>query len=249
MSFHPVPSLFLKDSPPANNILIGDDPLQIRFVEQLTGQTCKTVDAVTDEDVLGKEGMLFRILTVQGLNLSQAMRQVTGVWTVAPIQPNSIAASRIIQAASRIRNDDNVERETLESAAKNLGKSFERGEIADLRVGLWNAVWLLSGPIPSSKWEEPWENPSPDVWMPRGVDPQYRLNTLAKHLAAYVLVKTNAEEELRKRKIRPSVIREFQNLKLDLNKVYASMKELARWKYNRSNPYPTALRLTQIWQP
>src|SRR5271157_5721935 len=79
VQFHPVPFLLLK-TPPRNNVLIGDDAIQIRFMEQLTGLQCETRERVCDDDLFGKDGILIRLLTGNTLELSAQLRAKTGVW-------------------------------------------------------------------------------------------------------------------------------------------------------------------------
>src|SRR5277367_5357700 len=101
VQYHPVPFLFSK-TPPSNNILIGHDSVQIRFVEQVTGSVCETRDSISDDDLFGKEGILVRLLVGSGLRLSPALRNRTGVWSLAPIAPGSAGANALVKAAANI---------------------------------------------------------------------------------------------------------------------------------------------------
>ena len=104
VQYHPVPYLFWKQ-PPCNNVLIGDDAVQIRFVEQLTGLPCETVESVSDDDLFGRDGVLYRVLTSGSLKLSPQVRSKTGIWSLTPIASGSASANALVRAAGAILGD------------------------------------------------------------------------------------------------------------------------------------------------
>lgn len=245
IQFHPVPYLFLK-TPPHNNILIGNDAMQIRFVEQLTDVACEARDSLSDDDLFDKDGVLYRLLTPINLDLSPQMRAKTGIWSLAPITSGSAAATALIRAAAEIL-EEKLSRERLASLSRLLGREFENGEISDLRVGLWETVWVMTGDPAPHHWKEPWESAVPADWMPPGVNLGLRFGTLFKTLKAYVLVQTDAEQDARKLGTPPHKLLKLKELRLNPAKVYETLKELSRWKALDINPKIVALTLTKIW--
>src|SRR5271157_1550317 len=135
VQFHPVPFLLLRDAP-RNNILAGDDAVQIRFMEQLTDMKCETRERVSDEDLFGKDGILIRVLTAQGVDLSSGLRNKTGVWSLTPLTPASVSTNALVRAASELLKTK-YKKEELEAYSRYVGRMFEREELSDLRVGLW----------------------------------------------------------------------------------------------------------------
>jgi len=211
-------------------------------VEQLTGSTCETRDTLSDDDLLGKEGVLTRLLTSTGLRLSPAVRNKTGIWSLAPITPGSAAANAIVRAAADILNEK-PSKERLDSLSQHVGRLFERGEIYDMRVALWETVGAMGSDLPTMRWREPWES---QEWLPPGIDLGFRLGSLQKNLRAYVLLHTGAEPEAKKM-LSPHKVLQLKELVLNPEKVYESLKVLSRWKHFDIDPRLTALCLTKIW--
>lgn len=245
MLYHPVPYLLLKQ-PPRNNILIGDDASQIRFVEQLTGLTCETRDSISDDDLFGKDGVLYRLLAANGLNLSPSLRNRTGIWSLAPITSGSAAASAVVRSAAEVLNEK-LTKDRLESLSRHVGWLFEHGEVVDLRAGLWETVWAMTADLPPHGWKEPWESASLRDWMPPGVDLGLRLGALFKKLRVYVLLHSDAEMEAKKMGFPPHKLMQLKNLRLNPNKVHESLKVLSRWKNLTTDPLVEGLALTKIW--
>jgi hypothetical protein len=245
IQFHPVPYLFSRTIP-RNNILIGDDVVQIRFVEQLTGLKCEMLDSVSDDDLFGKDGVLYRLLTHKGLALSPQVQGKTGVWALSPITAGSAGANALVKVAAGI-SQATPTKEQADALSRHIGKLFERNEISDLRVGLWETVWAMTADLPHTHWSEPWETPMPQDWMPPGMDLGLRFGFLFKTLKAYVLLHTNAEQEARKMGIQPHRLMKLKDLKLDPEKVYGSLKALSSWKHFDTDHRIVALDLTRVW--
>ena len=245
MQFHPVPFLLSK-TPPRNNILVGDDALQIRFVEQLTGLKCETVERVCDEDLFGKDGVLIRLLTNNGLDLSAGMRAKTGVWGLAPITPGSVSANALVRAAAEFLKVK-PKKEELDAMSRHIGRMFERDELSDLRVGLWETVWAFTAPLPPMRWKEPWETSLFHEWVPPGVDLALRFGSLAKNLRAYILMKTGGDAEVKKMGISPHKMLQYKDLTINPDKVGESIRVLSRWKQFDQDPRIVALSLTKVW--
>jgi hypothetical protein len=245
VQFHPVPYLFWKQ-PPRNNILIGDDAAQIRFVEQLTDCTCETVESVSDDDLLGKDGVLYRLLTSSGLDLSAQLRAKTGIWSLAPVTPGSAGANALVRAAANILKEP-LKKERLDSLSKHIGRTFERNDIVDLRAGLWETVWVMTGELLPHRWREPWETVSIQEWAPPGVDLGLRLGAFFKTIRAYVVIHNGAENDAKKMGVPPHRIMQLKELRLSPEKVYESLKVLSRWKNLDTDPRVVILALTKVW--
>ena len=59
--FTPTPFILTKKTILRNNIGVGEDPAQIRFLEQQLGVEAEQVDRVTDDMLVGREGLLYRV--------------------------------------------------------------------------------------------------------------------------------------------------------------------------------------------
>ncbi len=247
VQFHPVPFLLVK-APPRNNVLVGDDALQIRFMEQLTGFRCETVEHVCDDDLFGKDGTLLRVLTANCLDLSPQLRAKTGVWALVPLTPGSVSANALVRAAAETLKTK-AKKEQLDALSRHIGRLFERDDIADLRVGLWETVYAMSGELKPTRWREPWETSFPHEWMPTGVDLELRFGSMAKTLRAYVLMHTGGEAEVKKMGVSPSKMLKLKELSLNPDRVQDAIQILSRWKQFNTNPRIVALQLTKAWHP
>jgi len=245
VQFHPVPFLLLK-TPPRNNVLIGDDAIQIRFMEQLTGLQCETRERVCDDDLFGKDGILIRLLTGNTLELSAQLRAKTGVWALIPITSGSVSANAVVRAAAEILKLK-LKKEELDAMSRHVGKLFERNEVSDLRVGLWETVHALTGDLAPTRWREPWETSFAHEWMPPGVDLDLRFGSLAKTLRAYVLMHTGAEAEVKKMRVSPSKMLKLKELVINPQRLFETITTLSRWKQFNTDPRIVALALTKVW--
>lgn len=245
VTFPPVPFLLFKPCP-RNNVLIGDDALQLRFVEQLTGQTCETLDSLTDENLFGKDGCLYRLLTHRGLAVSESVRKTLGVWSLTPITSRSASSNALVRAAALLLKEE-IKKERLEAVSRVVGRLFEKGDLTDLRTGLWEAVWIMTGDLPVYGWSDPWESTLTTEWFPKGVDLELRLGALMKTLRAYVLTHTGADTEVKRMGIPPHRVQKLKDLTLNPDKIFESVLVLSRWKQHRLDPKIVALMLTKVW--
>jgi hypothetical protein len=243
---HPVPYLFLK-LPVRQNVLIGDDPLQIRFVEQLLKCECVTIDSLTDDDILGVEDVLFRVRFEKSLELTPAVRSKIGMWSLQPVAPDSASANALVRVASKIIGEP-LDEVRFNAIVKEIGRRFKKNFVRDLRVGLWETCDLiLEGNTPTNKWKEPWDTADPMEWLPPGTNIDMRLGTLFKHLRAYVYLLSGVDEEAMDLKVLPSKIKYLQGLHLDPEKVYETLKALSRHRYFGADPRKVVLALVKIW--
>jgi len=240
--FPTTPVLLSKARFQRNNILIGNDPVQTRFAEQFFGVPCKEVDVVRDEDILKDTPTLYQVLISKSIEISPELRLKTGIWSLSPVVKGSASATAVIKSAMEIL-DVKLDKESVNRACDILTEE----EIGDVRAALWNAVWVIAGEIPAQPefWKAPW---SKGNWMPKGVDPKYRLNALYRELVGYVLVRDNDEPAARRFGISPAKIKKLKALALDLDRVYNSISELSKWRQLKYDPYLCALKIARIWK-
>lgn len=239
----PTTPLMLLQSLKRVNILIGNDPSQIRFAEQILGVLCTSKEIVGEEDVLGQEGkLLYRVPSANSVELSPNTKSLVGIWSLDPIVKGSAGANALVKYAASLINAK-IEKNTLQRYADLLLEE----EIQDIRAAIWKAVWLLTGPVPgeSTRWPDPWE--SLLGWLPSGLDPGYRLNSLYRFLAGFVFAKEDDKEAARKFGISESRFKVMRNLNLDLDKVEKSLQELSKWRLHKSNPLVSSLVISRIW--
>jgi hypothetical protein len=240
------PLLLLQKTFRRFNILVGDDPAQVRFAEQILGVPCKFVETLHEEDLLGKEEpLLYRVDSARCMELSPNTKALAGIWCLDPIEKGSAGANAIVKYAATIL-DLAAEAKLVQRVADQL---LAR-EITDVRAAIWDAAYLLTGPLPlenKERWPDPWE--SPVAWVPAGVDPGLRLNALYRFLVGYVFAKEGDQDAARKFGISVAKFKVMQRINLDLNKVYDCVRELSRWRTQKYPPLVCALRITNIWNP
>jgi hypothetical protein len=248
--FNPVPVLLSQKTYKRFNILVGEDYPQQRFAEQVLGIPCAYAEAVGDEDLLvDDQPKLFRVLSAKHTTLSPQVKDQTSFWSLDPIEKGSAGANAIVRYAATILDADKPEKELVERLADHLAAS---GTIEDVRVALWTAVWLLTGPpLPEGKrWPQPWEDRVLWFQIP-GVSPEYRLNSLYLDLTAYVFTVGDEDATLKKAGLRvsPSKVKFFKKLKLDFGKVHDTIELLDLWRTKRTDPYICAFRISNLWKP
>ena len=238
------PMLLLQKTYLRFNVLVGDDPAQVRFAEQLLGIKAQHVDVLRDEDILGKEGShLFHIDTPRQSELSPNTKALVGFWSLETIEKGSAGASALVKYAATLL-DSPVDKKTLQLVADELVKD----DLGDIRAAIWRAAWMLSGPPPLdfARWPDPWQKPS--EFLPKGVDPGLRLNALYRSLVAFVFAKENDQDAARKFGISIAKFKMLQSQNIDLNKVYSSIRELSKWRTQKYNPLVCALKIRYIWE-
>jgi hypothetical protein len=237
------PMLLTQKIPRRYNILVGDDSAQQRFAEQVLGLTCRHMEVLREEDLLGhEEPLLYRVDSLRCMELSPNTKALCGLWSLDPIEKGSAGASTLVRFAASLL-DVAVDKIQLQRVADKLLEE----DIEDVRASLWNAVWLLTGPRleESGRWPDPWAEPK--KWLPTGVDPGYRLNSLYRTLVSYVFAKENDQDAARKFGVSMARFKAMQRLSLDLDRVDRSIRELSRWRTQKYNPLVCALKVTSIW--
>lgn len=228
------------------NVLVGDDPAQVRFAEQVLGVPCKSVEVLHDEDLLGKEeSLLYRVDTPRQLDLSPNTKALSGIWSLEPIEKGSAGVNALVRFAASLL-DVQVDKGQLQLVSDKLLK--DGGEIEDVRAALWHAAWLLTGPrlVDEGYWPDPWAKPKD--WLPKGVDPGHRLNSLYRFLVGYVFAKEDDQDAARKFGLSIARFKAMRHLSLDLTKVDHSIRELSRWRAQKYSPLVCALKVTNIWE-
>jgi hypothetical protein len=232
--------------------LIGDDPAQLRFLAQqlnpqltdIESDPITAVEKVTDDMLLGREGLLLQVAADYRIDISPDVRSHTGIWNAGPILKGSAGANEIVRmAAAIIQPGSKIPRETMAFVAAEITK----GGLQDIRGALWLAVWHLTGEVtPSVEWPNPWNDPV--RWLPKGVDVTYRLNSLYKTLVAWGFVVTGELLGLKQLSLTPQQLEKLKTLKLDEQRVYDSIKCLSIWRNQHTEPMLCALSIAAIWR-
>lgn len=228
-----------------HNVLVGDDPAQVRFAEQILEVAAKHTDVLHDEDILGKEqSLLFQVDSPRCLELSPNTKDSIGVWSLEAIEKGSAGANALVRYAATLM-DVPADKVLVQRIADKL---LEDDNMEDLRAALWYAAWLLTGPRPEeeNRWPDPWTDSK--GWIPTSVDPGYRLNSLYRFLVGYVFAKEDDQDAARKFGMSIARFKAMQRLSLDLGKVDRSIRELSRWRILKYNPLVCALKITNIWE-
>jgi len=256
---YPTIPLLLERVPKRHNVLIGNDPAQIRFAEQFLSMhhgvpiKHEQVPEVRDEMLLGRdEPTLYLVDVAQQVDLSPAVKSKTGVWSLDLIEKGSAGINAIIRYAVKLLGIEKPPKDVITKIGYELVKDSDsfskRYLLTDIRAAVWHAVWLLSGPVTEwSSWIAPWEN-----WMTwfRGVDPHFRLNSLYWTLVMWVFASTGDERGFRKTGGSWDS-RRFQKLsalRLPRDEVYSTLVELSAWRAHGYDPYVCAIKISKIWE-
>ena|SRR5271157_477303 len=247
--YSPTPIL-LERASKKHNILIGDDPMQVRWAEQFLSMAHDTkvrhevVPTVTDDMVHSEEPKLYVVERSSFIDLAQAVKARTGIWSTDLIDGKSAGMNAIIREGARMVGIEKPDKEQVARIAK------EMDEVLDIRAAIWNAAWLWSGPIPEKRggWFQPWENWM--TWMPKGEDPRKRLHSLYWDLVRWVFASAGDERGYRKTKGRWDEKRwkKLSLLQLPKDKVYSTLVELSIWRAQDYDPYIAILRIAKIWE-
>lgn len=256
----PSTPLLLERAPKKNNVLIGNDPSQIRFAEQYltmshgTSIHAEAVPLVKDDMLLGhNDHRLYLVDVAAQVELSPNVRAKTGVWSLDLIERGGAGVNAIIRYAAKMLGIPKPDKTVMSRVAYQLIKdsdpSGKKYLLTDIRAAVWNAAWLLTGPQESRpRWTQPWENWL--LWMPRGGDPRYRLNSLYRELIMWVFAATGDDRGYRKTGGRWDV-KQFQRLsqlQLPKDRVYATLSELSAWRAHSYDPFICVLRVSKIWE-
>jgi hypothetical protein len=232
------------------NILVGDDPVQVRFVEQTLGISVEKVGRLEDKDVLSVDSSkLFQVISSRHLEFSPNTLAKVGIWSLDPLVNGSDGVTAIVKYAVAIVGLEKPSKEQLTEIARRISSR----EIEDVRAAVWDAVWHLTGDAPKAwkPWLDPWTDPK--GWLPSDLNPEKRLNSLYWDLVLFCFTRRDEEEALKKAanksrvRVSPSKYKYFKGLNLDLNKVYDSFYLLSRWRAERFDAYVCALLMKNIW--
>lgn len=239
--YPPTPFVFSRKTLPRNNILVGDNEAQLRFFEQYSGITVETAERITDETLLGKEGLALRVYASHRIDLSQDVKAKTGIWSADAITRGSSGANALVKQAALMLGLGKLSRETVDLVSAQVSQDG----IEDIRGSLWQAVWILSAEVqPPAKWTDPWKDPV--RWMDSS-DPAHRLHSLYRSLVGWAYIAVHDSHGVRQFGIRPAHQQFLKTQKLDPRKVVASIRVLSAWKSAISDPFVCALRISSIW--
>jgi hypothetical protein len=104
----PILHILLKKTLPKNNVIVGDDRVQIRFLEQqLSINAPRKVEAeyverVTDDMLAGYEGRPYLVSMKHKVDLSPELRGRTGIWAADPIVKGSAAINTLVKFAATL---------------------------------------------------------------------------------------------------------------------------------------------------
>jgi hypothetical protein len=227
---------------PKNNIIIGSDAAQVRFMAQLLEKQPIVAQNISDDDLQGKEGLLLHVTAIYQVDLSPEMRSRTGLWSADPITLGSSASEALIKYAySLIDPGKTLKRDMVSEVSRRALKDG----VEDVLGKVWDLVWLLSAELQEiNRWQQPWE--SPVRWFDVS-EPEKRLNYLYKYLCGYTFASFEEVEKATALKFSPSQQKEMQGKRLPLTKVANSIRELSRWRSRNYDPFVCALRISAIW--
>ena len=118
------------------------DPAHIRYIEQTLCRQAEIRSRVTDDDLLGKEGVLYQVYGAHQIDLSAEVKRRTGIWSAEPIVKGSAAANALVRLAASILAIDPKElpKEKFERVVDLVTK---RG-VSDVPGSIDHAVCLLA---------------------------------------------------------------------------------------------------------
>ena len=244
--FPPLPLVLLRKTVKRYNILVGNDPPQVRFAEQFWGFPSMLVEKLDDSTIMSEGPGLFRVLASRLVDISDSVRGSTSFWSIDPIVGRGSSASLAIvrHAASLVGKE--VGKEDARLAADELASEG----IGDIRAAIWRAAWILLGPVPEERkrWPEPWEHRT--RWLPPGVDPAYRLHTLFRDLTAYAFLAAGEEGSVKKAglSLSPSKLRYLSGLRLDPARAAETVREVAAWRARKDSPWICTLKVASVWR-
>jgi hypothetical protein len=237
-----LPLILNKKTFPHYNILIGYDDAQIHFAEIVTGVECVKMASIRDEDILGKPDRLFRVDNIKLVELSPDTQAKVGIWSLTGLTKGSSGANALVRYSGKML-DIKLDQKMLNRVAYEI----TRNEIEDLRGAVWQSVEILVDGAPeTSLWPEPWQ--SRMGWLPKGVDPSYRLNTLYHTLVGFVFAKDNDWDSARKIGVSANKFARYKDMQLDLKKTYDSLVEISMWRSNKLiSPFTVILKISHTW--
>lgn len=240
----PVPLALQKKRLPKNNIVIGEDHVQVRALERLLDREATPVEKVVDEDLVSTSGLLLRVYAAHRIDLSPEIIANTGFWSATKLTKGSMGINDLIKLAATLspKGEGKYTKEELAIVHDALLKE----DITDLFATLWRAVSMMSGDKIEKQpwWKSPWE--SPTEWFPLD-KMEHRLNYLYKSIVQYALVKTVNPDLAKKQGASPSQIQHWKTLNLPVEKVEDTVILLSKWKQGLILPEVCALQISSIW--
>jgi len=254
----------LERTPRKNNVLIGNDPTQIRFAEQFLSMAHgvpvrhEAVPAVNDDMLLSKDDPKLYLVDVSSLiDISPKERAKTGIFSLDLIERGGAGINAIVRHAARLLGIEKPPKEVMAKVGYELVResdpSSKKYLLSDIRAAVWQAAWHLSGTVePRPRWTAPWENWM--LWLPRGGrdDVRYRLNSLYRELVMWVFASTGDDRGARKTGGRWDAkhFQKLSQLQLPRDKVYDTLAELSAWRSHDhgSDPFVCAIRISKIWE-
>lgn len=237
------PFLLSEKKIPLHNILVGEDPVQVRFAELFLGVKSQVVENVRDYDLLGKEErQLLQVNYSSDVDLSPMVQKKTGIWSLAPLDEKCPGLNEIVRHAAKIMGV-----KPGKTFLNQVVRELTRSQLDDIRAGIWKAAYSLVGEEPKGyeDWPMPWAQPM--TWFPAGEEPTYRLNSLYRDLVGYVFAKEDDVQAARKFGISQRRFGKLKEWALDINKVEKAINELSRWRNQKYDPYICALKISAIW--
>ncbi len=123
-------------------------------------------------------------------------------------------------------------------------------DVYDIRAAIWEAAWLFAAPPKrEGRWLRPWENWL--MWMPKGGDPYFRLNSLYWELVEWTFAHSKDERGYRRIPKAKWDARRFQKLsalQLPKDRVFGTLVELSVWRGKEYDPYVCVLKIAKIWE-
>jgi hypothetical protein len=242
--YAPAALILSRKAIPSNNVVVGTDPVQVRFLEQQLGIPATVVERVTDSLLAASKNCLYHVYAAHRVDLSPEMLGRTGMWSADPIGKGSATLHALVKLAISIVYPNSKGPDKLTIA--QVEKLLDRQKIEDLRGLIWEAVWLLLGPVETPRrWLEPWE--SATKWLDPDDDVEKRLHVLYRQLIRYSIFVTRDEDAAKAAGLEPRDLQKYKDLSLDLNKVYQTILLLSSWRQMHTNPYICALRISVVW--
>jgi len=247
--------LMLERTPKKHNILIGNDRMQIRWAEQYLSAIHdfkvrhEVVQSVNDDMVHSEESRLYVVERSSFIDLAPAVKARTGIWDMTLIEEGTAGLNAIVRAGAQM-----VEIKPTKEQVAIIAKKMP--DVRDVRAAIWHAAekWLEGIPEKTGgAWLQPWDNWL--AWMPQGVDPEYRLNTLYWDLVRWVFARTGDERGFKKiaKKFDTKKWAKASSLQLPKDKVYQTITELSVFKASkgtdhRVDPWVCVLKIAKVWE-
>src|SRR5271154_3403245 len=129
---YPTVPLLLERAPKKNNVLIGNDPTQIRFAEQWLSKSlgvsirAEAVPAVNDDMLLGNdEPKLYLVDVYSQLDISPNMKVKTGIWSLDLIERGGAGINAIIRYAAKMLDIEKPDKTVMARVGYDLVKDSD----------------------------------------------------------------------------------------------------------------------------